>query len=86
MLLIKGRTMGFGEFFVALLLAGVLLIVFRVVALWYWKVNQLLETLQRIQQNTARVALILGEVHTDASAEVERKGAELRAVLQQEHS
>jgi hypothetical protein len=42
--------------FVAIAIWIVLFLVFRVVVLWYWKVNKLLEQLQQINEKLGRIA------------------------------
>lgn len=61
------------SFLVLLVLSVFLMLAFREVVLWYWKVNRILETLQKIEQNSARVAMILNEVHSNTVADADKR-------------
>src|SRR5205085_7142393 len=74
-------NLGFGELLILFLIVGGSFLAGRALVLWYWKVNATLETLQRIEKNTARVATILDEVHRSTMAEVEKKAQEFEAAL-----
>lgn len=74
--------MTFGEVVVALVIGVMVILVFRSVALWYWKIDALLKSLQNIERSTARATLILGEVHADAVLKADQKAAALKAALE----